>query len=495
MRSWTLLFILGVTACGPGSAGKAVRPKAPTYGEATGAVACTGVPNLARPLAIDWRPEDRADLEVAMKQGIAVVSYDCKQARILRDCHVEGSYGFVGTTRKQQVIHLANADELKLNLPFSHGRVGGGVQRGAALDAAMDIVGEQVASRPVIAKSDLAGDCTGATHFVREATVGAFVTRQNTSGKVEAAAEILSLGASGSSTSSKEIINKRRQPGRLPHGRSVVEVAVTALRVAVASRAEGRLREAGPTRLQSIHRVRHAEHLSDRRGVRGRQVCAGKAFRSASLLYGEGRDCTQQCQRGNAPSCTRLGLMHERGEGVGKDLSKAAALYDKACAGERRASLLSARGNASRRAAGSSRTRSAPMSLLHKACMAGWSQGMHDADGLLMKKHAGDIHTARPAGGARMRWRRRRLVRDAGHALPAGARCREGRGARRILLQARVPRGEQVRMRPAGQRLRGRESASRRTRSARPSCSRWRAKPRTRRVRSAKPSSTSSATA
>jgi hypothetical protein len=324
-----------------------------------------------------------------MKQGIAVVSYDCKQARILRDCHVDGSYGFIGTTLKQQVIHLANADELKLNLPFSHGRLGGGMQRGAAFDAAMAIVGEQVASLPVVAKSDLVGDCAGATHFVREATVGAFVTRKNTSGKVQAAADILSLGASGSSTSNKEIVDKDGDPDSCrasdPSAKSPSPQCASPVRL------ELKAVSAKPVQLGYDPFV---EYATQNNCPTGAVFEAGKCARAKPSVphlcaYGEGRDCKKQCQQGNAPSCTRLGLMSERGEGVGKDPAKAAALYDKACAGDD-VPACSRLGEMLIAGTGLAPDEKRAMTLLHKACTAGWAKACTTQMAFLMKKHAGD---------------------------------------------------------------------------------------------------------
>lgn len=389
VRTWTLLPLLGATACGPGAAGKHVRPEAPSYGDATGAVACSGVPNLARPLAVDWRPEDRADLEVAMKQGVAVVAYDCKQARILRDCRVDGSYGFIGTTLKEQVVHLTGADEIRLNLPFFGARLGGGVQRGASLDAAMAIVGEQVASIPVVAKSDLAGDCAGATHFVREATVGAFVTHQNATGKTEAAADILSMGATGSSTSSKEIVNSDGDPKECrvadPSSKSPSPRCSSLLRLELKSIATS------PVRLGYDP---FSEYATENNCPTGAVFEAGKCGRAKASVphlcsYGEGRDCDEQCQRGNAASCTRLGLMHERGEGVAKDVSKAAALYDKACQGDD-VPACSRFGSMLTEGLGVAQDGKRGRSFLHKACAAGWSRACTAEMAQFAKEHAGD---------------------------------------------------------------------------------------------------------
>ena len=80
------------------------------------------------------------------RQGVAVVHYDCESVKLLGECHVDGNYGFVGITRKEQVVSLANADEAKANLPLNGGAIGASMQRGAALDVALVMVGKDTAS-------------------------------------------------------------------------------------------------------------------------------------------------------------------------------------------------------------------------------------------------------------------------------------------------------------------------------------------------------------
>ncbi|PKN44537.1 MAG: hypothetical protein CVU63_10290 [Deltaproteobacteria bacterium HGW-Deltaproteobacteria-20] len=105
--------------CGAGGAADQVRPKDATYHDAVGGPSvnvapteCREVGGAADPLVIDWKPEDRSDIEVAMKEGIAVVQFDCKTIRLLRDCNPLGRYAFIPVTQKVQVIRLVNADEI-----------------------------------------------------------------------------------------------------------------------------------------------------------------------------------------------------------------------------------------------------------------------------------------------------------------------------------------------------------------------------------------------
>jgi len=48
-----------------------------------------------------------------MREGVAVVAYFCDGIRLLKDCHIDGQYGFMGMTRREQVVRLENADELR----------------------------------------------------------------------------------------------------------------------------------------------------------------------------------------------------------------------------------------------------------------------------------------------------------------------------------------------------------------------------------------------
>src|SRR3954470_5855018 len=206
MRGAILGFVL--CGCAGGAPAAAVRPNRPTFGDAAGIEACTTPPELARPLAVDWRPEDRGDLEVVMKQAIAVVAYDCKSVRVLPDCRVEGTYGYIGVSKKEELLRLDGADELQANLPFSGGRVSASLDRDSSLDVALALVGQRVASRPRLGRAELHGDCGSATHFVRAASVGAFVLKTGTAAKVHAAADLFAFTSRGNSPSNEAIVNR-----------------------------------------------------------------------------------------------------------------------------------------------------------------------------------------------------------------------------------------------------------------------------------------------
>lgn len=120
---------------------------------------------------VDFRPEQRVDLEVAVHDGVAVVAYDCKSFRLLKDCRIDGSYGFVGTTTKDQVIKLDDADEIKANLPLSGlkiaGTLEGEMQRGASLDIAPMMIGKMRTTWVSATRDDLRGTPSHRSSAVR----------------------------------------------------------------------------------------------------------------------------------------------------------------------------------------------------------------------------------------------------------------------------------------------------------------------------------------
>src|SRR5260221_6085082 len=134
------LAALLVDACG-GTPAEAIRPKDPTAAAALGETACHKVEKYGEPLVVDWKPDQRGNLEEVMHDGIAVVAYDCKSIKLLKQCKLEGAYGYLGMTKREQVVRLQNADELRANLPLSGlkiaGDIGGQMDRGATLDIAL----------------------------------------------------------------------------------------------------------------------------------------------------------------------------------------------------------------------------------------------------------------------------------------------------------------------------------------------------------------------
>jgi hypothetical protein len=365
LLSTTLLL----PACGAGKAGEAVRPTDLTTADARGqgAVVCHEVQAEGTPLIVDWSPEDRGDLEVAMKQGVAVVHYDCTAIKVLGDCHVDGTYGFIGTTRKEQVISLQNGDEAQANLPFSGAKLGASLSRGSTIDIGLIMIGKKSTTALSLDRSLLTGRCDGATHFVRSATVGAFAMKQGTTGDVKAAADVFGFGASAGSSSAKSAINKdgdvtscQAADPDAPKPPNGCGAAVRVQLLALSSGAPPAGGDSGPTRDvacptgmvgaagRCVAATTVEAHDCDMKNIADctKQCDAGNAFSCSwsDLTYSLGVDVPQDdakaatyaekgCQLGAMDSCTSSGLNYLKGEGVARDSNKGVAELVQSCSG------------------------------------------------------------------------------------------------------------------------------------------------------------------
>jgi TPR repeat protein len=328
-KSLGLLAIV-IAGCGTGGAAEHVRPKDPTAAGALGEGACHDVAAGAEPLVVDWKSEQRGDLEVAMKDGLAVVSFSCKGIKVLNDCHIDGSYAFTGMTKKEEVVRLNNSDEVQANLPLTGATIGGGLARDSSIDIAMVMVGKRRTTWREPTKQDLQGQCDGATHFVRAATVGAFAMETGTKAKVRAAAEILGAGASGESKSEKSTANRDGDPkacaSSSPDAKAPPEQCGAAIRLVLAPiHAATDKPPEKPVSKPDIEVATCPDGL-----VRADGKCAKPADAPSYLCKGsDAAECKTQCDKGNAGSCGVLGRLLLR-----DDAGKAKELLQKGCDGD-----------------------------------------------------------------------------------------------------------------------------------------------------------------
>jgi len=354
-------------------------------------------------LIVDWKPEQRGDLEVAMKEGVAVVAYSCDGIKLLKDCHIDGQYGFMGMTRREQVVRLEDADEVRANLPLSGASLGGAVERGSTLDIAMVMVGKTRTTWDHPTREDLKGTCDGATHFVRGAMVGAFVMDRGSQAKVRAAAEILGVGAGANSASSAQFRNQDGDPTDCKSATpdsvkapsqcgAPIRLVLTA--IAPAPSGEDAAKAAPPA--ADTPSVAAIEEPCPEGLVYSEGKCTAAATAPAfQCAAGKADECQAQCDKGHAGSCATLGAMLAGGGGVARDDAKALTVLKKACdGGESRGCvnlgvmLVEGRGGAA------NPTEAAP--LLDKGCQDGDALGC----GLLGNLYAAGTGVAKDASKA-----------------------------------------------------------------------------------------------
>lgn len=326
-----VLGLVGAAAsCSPAppAPGPAPMPPSPEF--------ITG--NL-EPMIVDWQPEQRGDLEVSMRDGLVVVGYDKRGFRHLRDCHVDGTYGFMGMTRRERVVRLESADDVRANLPLGGlglaARLGGELENGATLDIAMVMIGKLRTTWRNVAADDLVGQCAGATHVVRGATVGAFAVDKGDRTRMRAVAEIFGAGAGGSVASSSMV---RVVDGQLADCSSAAPDSPSAPRQCGALIRVELLPIAATKDVKAASLAERDPELADvcpagLLMVEGKctRLQASLASKEIECTYGNGRQCLDQCKAGNAKSCAKLSLMVVKGEGAPQSVEQGPPLAMMAC--------------------------------------------------------------------------------------------------------------------------------------------------------------------
>jgi hypothetical protein len=394
--------LLALAACPAGKAAQTVQPNQPTVGDADpsmksggggGGVDACKTADRADLMVVDWTPEMRGDIEVAMKEGLALVSYDCKSVKLVPACSLAGEYGYIGTTRREKKIEMNSKDEVAANLPVGGlswlSDVGGKFGRESMLAAQLIMVGKRSSAKKRADKAELTGGCDGATHFVRAATVGAFVVATGTRAEIGGSAKIMGKGASASSESSTKVA---AQDGDLD--------------ACMKSSTDGK---APPDQCGAVVRVELEPIGGEAKPAEiAVPACAPGFFMADGACRrpdaphqcnaGDNAECEKQCEAGHGGSCAMLAVMYRDGSGVKKDWAKAAKLAQQACdkdvtAGCRIVAAAKLGGK------GVAKDKPTAIGLLDKTCQAGDGMGCVEL-GIAM------LTEKKLAGGAQYAFRR-----------------------------------------------------------------------------------------
>jgi len=390
-----LAIVLFSAGCPSKTPAQKVQQPLPTVGSADPSMklpsieACKGAERHDL-MVVDWTPEARGDLEVAMKEGVALLAYDCKSAKLVPACSLAGAYGYIGTTRREKKIEMSTADEIAANLPVGGltwlSDVSGKLGRESALLAQLVMVGKRSSAKQHAERGELAGSCKDATHFVRAATVGAFTVTTGSKAEIAASLKVVGKGASADSKSSTKI---QSQDGDLT--------------ACASSTSEGK---APPEQCGAVVRI-ELEPIGAAEGKADLAVatCApGFAMADGACVRldkphqckpGDAKECAAQCDAGNAGSCATLAVMHREGAGVAKNWVKAAAFAERACAKD---VTTGCRVMAQAKLGGDGVAKDGPgaIKLLERTCEAGDGKGCVELGiaRLADKKVAGDAQYA-----------------------------------------------------------------------------------------------------
>jgi hypothetical protein len=383
---------LATAACGP-SVPAALAGDAPSVADASGRASVEPITGPSEPLIVDWKPEQRGDLEEAIADGIAVVTWDDKGLRLLKRCNLKGEYGYLPLLVKKDVIRLETAEEVAANLPLQGvglaGKIGAEFNRGTTLDIAMAMVGKRRTTWNDVTTDDLQGgnSCAGATHYVRAITVGAFAMITGSKAKASAAAEIFGASAGGKMGADKGV---NSSDGKLddcekatPDDGKPPGLCRALLRIELEPIAKAKSGEApAPQKSdETIAEAANEQIVVDKRTCQPGLVWTGGKCSKAGgdtphvCKATEAEDCKQQCAKGNAQSCSILAALAQQGKATAEPTSIDAAL-ETACTKELEADACVNLGK--RRVFGTGGAAKNPatgMSLVEKGCLLGSAQG------------------------------------------------------------------------------------------------------------------------
>jgi hypothetical protein len=338
VRAFTsLLFIIVLAGCSP-ALPPATEPPQPIAAESTGRASVKAVTGPSAPLIVDWKPEERADLEEAIHDGVAIMEWSDAGLRLLRGCHLDGEYGYLPVQMKKDLVRLETAEEVKANLPLGAagllGKIGGELGRGATLDIAMAMVGKRRTTWHDVTDQDVKGKCSGASHFVRALLVGAFAMKTGSKTHAAAAVEIFGAGAGGSLASSKDV---NRADGKLDEcekatGEEAKPPAQCAavLRLELEPITKGAAPAPTPVAAEGARPVDADEAPACAEGMVFRQgKCAALvADVPHACKATDFEDCKVQCSRNDARSCDQLGVLIAQKTPSDASIN---GLFDKAC--------------------------------------------------------------------------------------------------------------------------------------------------------------------
>lgn len=337
-------ILLGVVSCG-GKTGDLVRPEDWKGGDVLGgsALACGASPAAARPFTVDFDSATRGDLEVDMNEGVVVVAYDCKGLRVLSNCNVTGgSYDYGAFTPQDEVMQITGLDDLAVNLPLGAAKLGAEIKAGRSIDLALVTVGRRSTTVNYVGMPQLAGECTGATHYVQRASLGAFSIATGSIGKVSAIAQYFAVGASASSSSEH---NAGRRAGSLEE---CLKALPTDTEPPVQCRLPLRLDLTPVAKDDAVATAPTSDATIGRKAIEaqpnpcpeGFELAGGLCTQAPGTAYlcdpEDEAECREQCGKGSAESCTNLGawtLSHTDGTPEGWELGKQTAMtsFKQAC--------------------------------------------------------------------------------------------------------------------------------------------------------------------
>lgn len=306
------LVALGFGGCGGGAS--VVRPGGIGAGEAIGeAFQCTPekLKGDLTPFTVDWNDGERTALESAMRKGVAVVSLTCDGPKVLRACQVVGDYRYNGMNHKTKLVQMNDLATVATNFGgvLTTAAFRADLSQGRTLNLAYTLVGDQATAVSDVQAAQLVGRCEGATHFVFEAQLGAFVLETSESGRADVSAETLFGSGAAQAASSKRVRTTDGDPATCAGASrkdvepvdgcsALMRVELMAIR---GGGAKAEVVERGGATKAAIGCPAGYDFVDG--------ACQAPAPAAPKLCsYTEPAACLTECQKGSVASCDRWGF-------------------------------------------------------------------------------------------------------------------------------------------------------------------------------------------
>jgi hypothetical protein len=198
------------------------------------------------------------------------------------------------------------------------------LKEGRSVDLAVVTIGKRTTPREVATKKDLAGSCEGATHYVRSAWVGGIAAGMGKTGKPHTFDEVFTAATGASST------DEYKDGDFEPCRKATSDISTPPQRCSTAVRLELVAIDAADSK--PFDEAAPRPQPCPEGMVLGAGKCAlpetQKSFVCAAT---DAKECTEQCDKGDAESCYRLGMLIKNGVGgAAKSPRKARELFEKA---------------------------------------------------------------------------------------------------------------------------------------------------------------------
>ncbi|HEY5944387.1 MAG TPA: hypothetical protein VIV40_02805, partial [Kofleriaceae bacterium] len=324
------VLVIALGGCGSGSAAKTMRDEVPKSERAVTSEPCL-VGQEAQPWTFDMDNTTRGALFTAMRDGLVVVQFDCKQLKVMTRCDARGDYKYAGYPVAFDVLDFKDSDELKASISggaLIAAKFEADMKRGAKLYIAHGEVGMSTTTVPDISRDQIKGpkSCDAATHYVTEVHFGAYKMKASSDADVKAAGDVFGRGASGASASSADSQHRSGDPklcekstdrdAAAPDGCNTV-VRVTLAPILPPGEKPA---EVTPVRAEMPRPPAACPPGTERVGGVCRRALTSGPPRPRSCRPGDGDDCVAQCSAGDAHSCATAGAIFEHGTGVKPNL-------------------------------------------------------------------------------------------------------------------------------------------------------------------------------